>query len=124
MPDEFVRKAEREYVRALTMVEGRVEGCGDKTLTNVQAVHVKGRGSEGGEAGIAIFRCMDPTRIAAKNMVRRVGIKAGAAKEAKFTRDARGGLYKEEGVRRVQTVGESVGVTGEERTWLGGEGVE
>ena len=67
---------------------------------------------------------MDPTRIAAKNMVRRVGIKAGAAKEAKFARDARGGLDKEEGMRRVQTVGESVGVTGEERTWLGGEGVE
>ena len=123
VPYEFIREAEREDVGALIVIKRGVKGGGDKFLTDIQTVHVEDRRGVGRIAGIAILKGIYPACITSEDVVRGVGGEACAGEEAKFTRYAGGGLDRKKAVRRVQTMGKDVGVTGEKGARIGGEGV-
>jgi hypothetical protein len=93
-------------------------------MTNVQTVHVEDRRGERGEACVAILKGVNPSSVAAEDIVDRMRGEASAGKETRLSGDAKRVLNIEKSVSRMKTVSHSLWMSREKGTRLGGTCVE
>ena len=120
MPDVLIREAKRKKVGSLVEVEGRIKRRCDETQTDVQAVHIKDWGGEGWETGVTVLEGMDPTCVAAENVIHGMRVESRIGKKACLAEDTGRVVDVKENMGRVQAVSHHLWMARKERAGLRG----